>query len=73
MYVFSHHLLLFCFQTGAKPPPSGQVLAVETIPEQQTVNRNLILKDIIDSEKSYISEIQILIKTVLTPLGSADM
>uniref|UniRef100_A0A0P5BWA1 Rho guanine nucleotide exchange factor n=1 Tax=Daphnia magna TaxID=35525 RepID=A0A0P5BWA1_9CRUS len=57
--------------TGAKPPPT--VFAVETIPEQQTVNRNLILKDIIDSEKSFISEIQTLIKTVLTPLGNSDI
>jgi hypothetical protein len=46
---------------------------VETVPEQQTVNRNLILKDIIDSEKSYITEIQSLIKTVLSPLGNSDM
>ncbi|XP_057375913.1 rho guanine nucleotide exchange factor 7-like [Daphnia carinata] len=57
--------------TGAKPPPT--VFAVETVPEQQTVNRNLILKDIIDSEKSFISEIQTLIKTVLTPLGNSDI
>ena len=49
------------------------LLAVETVPEQQTVNRNLILKDIIDSEKSHITEIQNLIKTILTPLGNADL
>lgn len=68
MFFILNNLL---FSTGAKPPPT--VFAVETIPEQQTVNRNLILKDIIDSEKSFISEIQTLIKTVLTPLGNSDM
>ncbi|XP_046452044.1 rho guanine nucleotide exchange factor 7-like isoform X1 [Daphnia pulex] len=56
---------------GAKPPQT--IFAVETVPEQQTVNRNLILKDIIDSEKSYISEMQTLLKTVLTPLGNSDI
>ncbi len=62
---------LMSFFAGAKPPQA--IFAVETVPEQQTVNRNLILKDIIDSEKSYISEMQTLLKTVLTPLGNSDM
>jgi len=51
----------------------GSLLAVETAPEQQTLNRGLILKDIIESERSHIDEIQNLIKTVLTPLGSTDL
>lgn len=43
------------------------------VPEQQTFNRNLILKDIIDSEKTYITEMQNLVLTILTPLGNSDM
>lgn len=45
----------------------------ETAPELQTVNQNLIVKDILDSEKNYITEIQALMKSILTPLGNTDM
>ena len=51
----------------------GSLLGVETAPEQQTLNRGLILKDIIESERNHIDEIQNFIKTVLTPLGSTDL
>jgi len=49
------------------------LFAVETPPEQQLLNRELILKDIIESERSHIDEVQNLIKTILTPLGSTDL
>ena len=54
-----------------KSPSSG--LVVESSAEQQKAYRNLILKDIVDSEKSHVTEIQNLYRNVLTPLGSSDM
>ena len=53
--------------------PSSNPLVVEMVPEQRTVNRSLILSDLIESEKNHIIEMQNLVKSILTPLGNSDM
>lgn len=65
--------LLFYLSDVKTSLNSGSLFAVETAPEQQTLNRGLILQDIIESERNHIEEIQNLIKTVLTPLGTTDL
>lgn len=47
-------------------------LLVEPSAEKQQAYRNLILKDVIDSERSHLADMQGLLKTVLTPLGATE-
>ncbi len=52
---------------------SSNPLVVEIVPQQQTFNRNLILKDIIDSEKHHVTDLQSFMKTILTPIATSKM
>lgn len=40
---------------------------------QQKVYRNLVLKDLIDSEKAHVAELQGLLKNFLYPLEKSEM
>lgn len=40
---------------------------------QPTVYRNLVLKDILDSERAHVAELQTLSSNFLHPLQKADM
>jgi Rho guanine nucleotide exchange factor 7 len=40
---------------------------------QQKVYRNLVLKDLIDSEKAHVAELQGLLKNFLHPLEKSEM
>lgn len=40
---------------------------------QQKAYRNVVLRDIIDSEKANVAELQTLVQNFLHPLESADM
>lgn len=59
----------------------GIIMDVKTSPvklpvdltAQQKVYRNLVLKDLIDSEKAHVAELQTLINNFLHPLEKSEM
>lgn len=52
---------------------SGTVQMPVDLTSQQKAYRNLVLRDIIDSEKANVAELQTLVQNFLQPLENADM
>lgn len=68
--IFLNGWLLFTLVIDSLSPVTPTPLDLAA---QQKVYRNVVLKDLIDSEKAHVTELQGLVKNFLRPLENSDL